>query len=75
MPVNGTPWLKRVLVPFWVIRFILLSFLLATLIYAIVLFNSTLSQNDVAETGGSDPPGLLYVNSGLVHRQNFSHLQ
>jgi len=68
MPVYmGTPWLKRVLILFWVVIIILLAFLLATLIYSIVLFNAALSQNDVVATGGPHPSGLMYVNSGIVH--------
>jgi hypothetical protein len=68
-----TPWLKRVLIPFWVVRFILLAFLFATLIYEIVRFNATLSQNDAVVTGGLHPPGLMYVNPCLVHTK-FSHI-
>jgi hypothetical protein len=68
-----TPWLKRVLIPFWVVRFILLAFLLATLIYEIVRFNAALSQNDVVVSGSPHPPGLMYVSSGLVHTK-ISHI-
>jgi len=32
-----TPWLKRVLIPFWIVRFLLMAFLLAVYIYAVVI--------------------------------------
>jgi len=62
-----TPWLKRVLIPFWVIRFILMAFLLATLIYATELVDEALYQNGVETTEGPDPSGLMYANSGPLH--------
>lgn len=55
-----TPWLKRVLIPFWIVRFLLMGFLLAVYIYAVVLATEAL-----VETGSSLTSTLMYAKDDL----------